>query len=275
MRVALATALELSHPDTDLQPLVAALRALGADAEVVPWNGPQPKARFDVVVLRSTWGYWTELPKFQGWLEQTAAESRLLNPLSVVQWNLHKRYLLELSAKGVPVVPTGLVAKGGVVPPVEAFMSPSGVVVKPAVAGGSFGTKMFRDYDAALAREHVALLSREGDVLVQPYQPEVEDEGERSLIFIAGELSHVMRKQRRLDGEGFAATGPFEATEAEREVARLALEGLPPLLYARVDMVKGPAETPRLMELELTEPFLFLGSQPGATEKLAKAILAS
>ena len=110
MRVALATAQEMSHPDTDLQPLLTALRALGADAQAWAWNGPEPEEPFDVVVLRSTWGYWNELPKFQAWLERTAKVSVLRNPLPVVQWNLHKRYLLELSEKGVPVVPTGIVA---------------------------------------------------------------------------------------------------------------------------------------------------------------------
>ncbi len=46
------------------------------------------------------------------------------------------------------------------------------------------------------------------------------------------------------------------------------------LLYARVDLVPGPHGQPLLMELELTEPQLFLGYAPDAAERLAVAITA-
>ena len=46
------------------------------------------------------------------------------------------------------------------------------------------------------------------------------------------------------------------------------------LLYARVDLIPGPDGEPMLIELELTEPSLFLRQSPGAAERLAEAIIA-
>ena len=47
-----------------------------------------------------------------------------------------------------------------------------------------------------------------------------------------------------------------------------------PLLYARVDLVPGQDGAPLLMELEITEPCLFLVTSPGAAGLLADAVAA-
>ena len=44
------------------------------------------------------------------------------------------------------------------------------------------------------------------------------------------------------------------------------------LLYARIDMIPGLDGEPLLVELELTEPSLFLGTAPGAADRLSTAI---
>ena len=46
------------------------------------------------------------------------------------------------------------------------------------------------------------------------------------------------------------------------------------LLYARVDLVHDDDGAPRLLELELTEPSLFLGHSDGAADRLAAAVAA-
>ena len=67
-----------------------------------------------------------------------------------------------------------------------------------------------------------------------------------------------------------------EATDEELEVGRLALDSVPGgtdrLLYARIDLVPGPDGRPLLMELELTEPSLFMSTTHGAIEGFADAI---
>ena len=45
------------------------------------------------------------------------------------------------------------------------------------------------------------------------------------------------------------------------------------LLYARVDLIPGADGSPRLVELELTEPSLFLSYSDGAPDRLAERVL--
>jgi len=45
-------------------------------------------------------------------------------------------------------------------------------------------------------------------------------------------------------------------------------------LYARVDLIRGDHGAPVVLELELTEPSLFLAQAAGSAERLAAAIIA-
>ena len=76
------------------------LRLEGADA-----------AAFDLCVLRSSWNYYENPVAFMGWVDRAARASRLLNPSDIVRWNLHKGYLRELEAAGIPVIPTAFVER--------------------------------------------------------------------------------------------------------------------------------------------------------------------
>ena len=81
-----------------------------------------------------------------------------------------------------------------------------------------------------------------------------------------------------LDDPFAADVTPAEATPAQLAVARAALAAVPspaPLLYARVDLVPGPDGAPVLMELELTEPCLFLDRSAGAPDRFAAAVRAA
>jgi hypothetical protein len=64
---------------------------------------------------------------------------------------------------------------------------------------------------------------------------------------------------------------PAQAKVAEKVLAAIP-GGAAGLLYARVDLIPGPDGSPVLVELELTEPSLFLDRSAGAAERLADAI---
>jgi hypothetical protein len=102
-----------------------------------------------------------------------------------------------------------------------------------------------------------------------------------------GELtySHAVRKGPMLTGTGGGWVDPGSedvsartASEAERAVAKQVLDLIPGgterLLYARIDLIPGPDGAPLLIELELTEPTLFLSYAPEAAERLADAVIA-
>jgi hypothetical protein len=67
-----------------------------------------------------------------------------------------------------------------------------------------------------------------------------------------------------------------EPSAAERELAEATLDALPfsrkELLYARVDLLPDQSGAPVVIEVELTEPSLFLGTAPGAARRFAEVL---
>jgi glutathione synthase/RimK-type ligase-like ATP-grasp enzyme len=243
------------------------------------WDDPAVDWRaIRVAVLRSTWDYFHHRDLFLAWAQRASHATRLLNPFEVVAWNTHKFYLRELAAKGVPVVPTAFFERG-TRPDLGHELTARGwstVVVKPAVSADSWGTIRVSADEIAPGQAHLDQLLRSRDVMVQPFLPSVEESGERCLVFIDGRLSHAVRKRslflggRHVGPEGEPVPiAPDEARVAEHV---LRVSGLPPLLYARVDLARDAAGAPLLMELELVEPTLFLKDHPEACERLAAAI---
>jgi glutathione synthase/RimK-type ligase-like ATP-grasp enzyme len=268
VRVALAGCREIDDPDEPA--LIAALGRLGVTAEGHPWDADVDWASYDLVAVRSTWDYVERLAEFLAWAD---AVPRLANPAGVLRWNTDKRYLAELAAAGVPVVPTTYVGAGDV------FTPPAGdYVVKPTVSAAAMDTARYGPADEATARAHVdRLLAAGREVMVQPFVASVETVQETSMLFVGGEYSHGAHKGRVLTGVGALSPtewdlGPREPSAAERALADQVLAAVDaPLLYARVDVLAGE-DGPLLLELELTEPFLFLDFAEGAADRFAAAI---
>lgn len=256
--------------------LVAALAARGVAARWQVWGDPVDA---ELVVLRSTWDYTWRLPEFLDWC---AGVPRLANALPVVEWNTDKAYLPRLAEAGVAAVPTELVAPG------ERPDWPDGpFVLKPSVGAGARGFGVFTDHDAASA--HLARLHEAGKtVMVQPFQHSVTDEGEVAQVFFGGLYSHAFAKSapaaEAIDATGFrpSTSSPLAAPQpAYRAVAEDAMDAAAEMLgmrrteflYARVDVVRGVAGAPLLLELELVEPGLGFGhADPGAPHRFAAAV---
>jgi glutathione synthase/RimK-type ligase-like ATP-grasp enzyme len=272
--VILASATVLSHIDEDDPPLHAALKEAGVRAVTRPWDDPTVEwASAKLVVLRATWNYLHHHEAFLRWVDRVSAETRLWNPASVVRWNSHKGYLLDLAAKGLPVFPTKLVKRGEAADLRELAGDWPEVVVKPAVSAGSWGTIRVGKGDWEEGQAHLDRLSAERDMLVQPYFRSVHDHGERAVVWIDGQLTHEVRKSPRFAGdqEGISAGMPVGGPEGE--VAEAVMAAAPgPLLYARIDLARDEAGRPHLMELELIEPSLFFYKHPPATPVMVAAI---
>ncbi|WP_062465332.1 ATP-grasp domain-containing protein [Demequina soli] len=282
-RIAIVTTLELAVPDDDETLLLPHL----PEAALVAWDDPSVDwSAFDVAILRSTWNYHDRLEDFLAWARAASSATRLLNPVDTVAWNTDKRYLADLAAAGFPVVPTTFVAPGEAVPD-DAVVAPGAhLVVKPSVGAGSNGARLFDgEPDEALA--HVAALHAQGKVaMLQPYLAEVDEVGETALVYLGGCFSHAARKAAILSRDMSWDTGlyadekvvPTSATEAERALADRLVAALPgmghaDLAYVRVDLLPT-ADGPVVLELELTEPSLFLALGEGAPARAAEAFRA-
>jgi hypothetical protein len=81
--------------------------AFGVKSRILPMsNEPVP------TVIRSTWDYIHDLPRFLDWADEVERAATLWNPARIVRWNAHKGYLAELARAGHPVTPTVFVERG-------------------------------------------------------------------------------------------------------------------------------------------------------------------
>lgn len=276
-RVALATYQGAHDIGADGPPLLAALAALDVTAQIVPWGSEVAWADFDAVLVRNTWDYVYRRDAFLAWAAEVSAVTRLANPLSVLTWNTDKRYLQDLAQAGVPTVPTLWVAPGEPVPQVPW----DEVVVKPSVsAGGRLAARYRHAGDAA---EHIRHIHATGaTAMLQPYVASVDGPGESSVYVFGGRASHAIRRGPALragaapaDDMSTALAQHTEAAELDPGLARFAqrvLAATPAVLYARVDTAPGPDGQPLLLELEATEPFLFLELVPAGAARFARAV---
>jgi len=259
--------------DEDAPALIEALAARDVEAVPAVWDDPGVDwSGFDLVVVRSTWDYPDRREQFLSWADSL---QHVLNAPQVLRWNTDKRYLTTLGLEAIPTV---------FLEPGSPFHAPSApFVVKPAIGAGSIGAARYDAGDGS-ALEHVADLHAAGKtVMVQPYLEAVDQEGEIALLYTGGSFSHAVRKAPLLAPGGGPGAGLYieeriTATEPSRqqlELAERALAEVPfardELLYARVDLLPGPV----VLEVELTEPSLFLGYAEGAAERFADAIAAA
>jgi O-ureido-D-serine cyclo-ligase len=299
LRIALVTAREALALDEDMAPLAAAMAAAGVMAETPCWDDPTVRwANFDAALLRSTWDYANRIDEFVAWCDRCAQQTRLLNPAEVVRWNIDKHYLARLHEAGVPVVPTRFVEPG--LPAgreFEAFLAggPSACsvggatafdefVVKPAIGAGSRDAARYGRDEAELALRHLQRLLDAGrSALLQPYLARVDEQGETAVLYLGGGFSHAIRKGpllRRGAGlvEGLFAPEdirPRAAEPAELAVAAAAHAAIPfeAPAYARIDLIRDAVGSPVVLELELTEPSLFLAHASGSAERLTQHLV--
>jgi glutathione synthase/RimK-type ligase-like ATP-grasp enzyme len=282
MRIHLLTASAQAGLALDDRHLLRALRARGVDAEAVVWEDPLADfAAAPLTIVRSTWDYAFRLPFFFEQLEHISRVTTLANPIKLLRYSAHKQYLLALEAAGVAIVPTVLVRRDAAFD-LHAQVGERGwkeIVVKPAVGAAGRWTRRFVAGDDQ-AKGHLARVLAQDDALIQPFLPAIVHEGELSVVVIAGEITHAVRKRgapgdfRVHEDHG----GSVQTLKPDQEVRGLvgralaAAPGAP--LYARVDVVRGLDGELCVMELELVEPELFFAYSEAATARMVDAILA-
>jgi len=273
-RVAVATCRGLDV-DADSPFLLDALNDVGLKADLTVWDDPSVDwSSYDLVVIRSTWDYWSRRAEFLAWAKSI---KHLFNPYPVIEYSTDKHYLADLEKHGIKIIPSHFCDVGK-----KPRFWDHDFVVKPCVAAGSRDAERYRADQHDEARHHVDVLHAKGlDAIVQPYVDSVDTEGERALIFIDGKFSHAMRKGAMLnvtalDRNNLYREERMQLAETEPDAVAFAehvleVKSFSHLLYARVDLVRMAHEW-AIMELELVEPSLYLIYNDDAASKLATAI---
>jgi len=260
--------------------LMDALRALGLTVARRAWSDPAMDwGDTRAAVFRSTWDYFEHAATFSGWLDRVESRTRLINPPTLIRWNMDKHYLADLAGAGIAIVPTVFLDTGTRVN-LGAALGAQGwdeVVIKPAISGAARLTWRAERADAHAHQAALATCLAREAMLIQPFEPAILDSGEISLMVIDGEVTHAVRKRARpgdfrVQDDHGGTVAPHVPAEDEIAFARAAVAACPwPPVYARVDLIRSP-EGLRLMEIELIEPELFFRFHPPAATTLARAL---
>lgn len=248
-----------------LDRLRAGLASAGVTATPTPWTEHVDECdelqRYPLILPLLVWGYHYDHDR---WLQacRTWEEAALplANPAAVLAWNSDKRYLERLAQRGVAIPPTTWTDRVTQSQLDDVFASTGAeqLIVKPTVSGGAWRTQRLRRGDV--------LDQAPAAAMIQPYLPTIETEGETSLLFFGGRLSHVVNKrpvtgefrvQVQYGGVYTLQSAPPAGALALAEQTLAAIDE--PLLYARIDAVPDADGRWLLMEAELIEPDFYLG----------------
>ena len=259
------------------------------------WRNPAVHwESYDLVIPKGCWDY-TENPKeFAVFLEKmNALTVPSQNPVSVVKWNMRKTYLRDLKQRGFAVGELAIVDQGAANEKAlteeilltaikkEFGRLPEQLVVKPSISAGANDTVRIQPSEITAHLPLFESILKRADLILQPFFPEIADDGEYSYFFFGGVFSHAILK-RPFKGD-FRAHQLFGAQNLRYDASadeiaqalRFVNAASAPCAYARVDGFKRNGIL-HLIELELIEPYLYFEhAPPHSPKKFVQAVLNS
>ena len=259
-----------------------ALEEKGLTVQRTYWDNPEYDfSKTKAVVFRTIWDYFERFDEFWPWLEHLKHKTTLINPYSLIEWNIDKHYLKDLAAKGIQIVPTYFVDKGKhqSLEEVSEAMGWKHVVIKPAISGAAFHTYKIFEHEISEHENLFKQLVTERDMLVQEYQETITTLGEASLMVFNGKYTHaVLKKARQGDfrvQDDFGGTvHPYNPSKEEIAFAEKVFSVCNPMpAYGRADIIWDAKGNPYLSELEIVEPELWMRNYPASATNFAEGII--
>jgi len=259
----------------------------GVHVDVISWHATDIDwSQYDAVIVRSTWDYQEHANAFiDKLIEITKHDTVLINPLSLMQWNISKRYLQILQTQGITIIPSVFFDSVAIsdIYAQFAYFDTQEIIIKPLISANS---------DNTFRLDHTNLMAQAGPVsnifsttpcVIQPFLDSVINEGEYSLFYFNGEYSHTIRKvpksgDFRVQEEHGGELITVIPDELQLSAAAKVLAALPEKsLYARVDLIRNPRAQKediwQLMEVELIEPSLYFNMDEASPERFVQATL--
>ncbi|MBT8069273.1 MAG: hypothetical protein KJO80_02465 [Gammaproteobacteria bacterium] len=258
------------------------LETLGWRVDWIPWRRPDVNwDSYDLVYTAAPWDYPDNAVEFMQVIEAVAGSTAaLVNPAELVRWNVAKTYLRDLQSRGIAIVPSQWYERF-VQQDLPAWFERAAarkIIAKPVISANAANTFLLEaPVDAATLHKLEAVFA-ERAFMVQPFIENIRSEGEFSLFYIDGELSHAIQKipksgDFRVQEEHGASIVRVKPGENLRAVADAVLRLVEPApVYARVDFVRATGDQFLLMELELIEPSMYLRMDESAARRFASAL---
>jgi len=264
------------------QLVMDAVEKLGLKTKKVAWSDSSfDWSQTKVALFRTTWDYAEKFVEFSDWLMEVSVRTKLINDYETVIWNLDKHYLQDLQDRGVNVVETYFIEPGDTrtLQELHAELGWNKTVLKPSISAAAKDTYQL---DAATIAEHEETYSdlvKDESMMLQPFQQDVLDRGELSLMLIGGVYTHAVLKVAkpgdfRVQDDFGGTVEDYQPSQAEIDLAQAAVaacERLP--LYARVDIVNDNDGNPAVSELELVEPEMWFRKNEESAKMLADVII--
>ncbi|WP_238395635.1 ATP-grasp domain-containing protein [Pontibacter pudoricolor] len=272
-----------ANADSEDERLYQFLKGKGLPVTWQVWDDANVDwSQFGALIIKSPWDYFDKIAAFYSWLDKVeTAGCKVLNPVKTLRWNADKLYFKAMEAAGVTIVPTVWLEQGNTFNAQAAFeeLGSEKIIVKPRVSGGAKNTFALTIDEAEAKTSEINQLLQHEPFLAQPFIEEIKTEGEWSFIFFGGNYSHTVLKtakpgdfrvQHFFGGTIHTPTPPAALLATAQTIVDAFAKDC---LYARVDGVTLNNELV-LMELELIEPFLFLGTSEGSLERYYQALMA-
>jgi len=258
-----------------------ALEKQGLKTVKLSWDDPNFEwSNTKYVLFRSTWDYVDRYDEFSKWLNTISQQTKLLNPESLIRWNIDKHYLKDLTNKGIRCAPSIFIEIGERTSLQELYKEHNfnETVLKPVVSGGGRHTYKIKK-NTLIKYETIFrdLISKEA-MMLQPFQYNIVDKGEISLVLIDGKHTHSVLKiaksgDFRVQDDFGGTVQEYNPSKEEIAFAEKVVGACNPKpIYARVDIFMDNDNHITLAELELIEPELWFRNNPSAANELAKAI---
>lgn len=243
---------------------------LGLDVEIISWQQPLYE-KYDLLVLRSVWGYQNYYNDFKKWLLYIKNNNiPLVNNVDIVLNNIMKDIQFDILKKNnIELIDTLFLEQielydEKIIPNLDDKL----YVIKPTISGSGENTYLIDDVNSnsivntikkeEITKKYKSVLEKNNDckIMIQPFISEINN-GEYSCIFIDGKLTHTMLRFPNIFHE---KKRPYLITEIPECIIKLAkkVEKIPEYknyLYMRIDMVLIDDKA-KIMEVELAEPDL-------------------
>ncbi len=234
---------------------------------------------YDGLIFRSCWNYHQKYSEFLNWVNHLKKLSiPIFNPLSVIEWNLDKKYLLNWdSAPKTKQFQKGQEFSKKVFDEILMSWSSQSAVIKPNVSLNGQDTFLINQNNFEQKYSELLLLFKSRNMLIQEFIPEIRSSGETSAVFFNKKFSHAVGKipainEFRIHREYGGKRNPVKISSKALSYAEKILERIPDqLLYARVDFIERESDFV-LIEIELTDPMLYLHTDPHSAKQFAEAV---
>jgi glutathione synthase/RimK-type ligase-like ATP-grasp enzyme len=281
MKIAILTCEKLPELTQNDQLLIPALAKVNIAATAVIWNDKTINWRdFDYLIFRNTWDYFEKEAEFNLWLDQIEQLGiKTLNSIDIIKKNKHKFYLREMEKQGVKILPTLFIDKTDELNIHKIMPSHwKKAVIKPAFSAGSYQTEVFELKEVQKINNDYKKIASEKELLLQEFMPEIQTQGETSIIFFNKKFSHAVNKkpiagdfriQVQFGGQYTLVQPSAELIEKAQQIVNTFTGEL---LYARVDGIVIDNEL-HLMEVECIEPDLYFNLSEGSLDRFVSAIV--